>query len=709
LVTLLIIQGCASPASEIRSFIEKGRFEEAAEVYGENKEYFKKHEAKNIQHLNLIAQNLNNSYEPALKSTASQLNLISWPAEKNKWASIKKQLHAASELIDQYNAHEILQEKEFRSPSNDNMQFVLQERMLRIRSGAKNAFLNFNHFGEESFFEVYPVIIEPQTFISGNFEQIYALLKSVNAQKIERFARLYQANQISRGYFNRLSNLYVSAYLTEKADGGRPDFKTIMDSLQSAKEYGFKPSEVPDVKIGFVQVESKKLFERKPTDFPVKLMKDYLPIELASVDFNDTTIENITKGFDCLVVFHILDATIERRPTSREEISSKFQVGTVPAPNPNYEAAKFHVIDCQNRLNLSTSQYNYNPTFSTGFALGLARGELNNAMLQLRSTPAYIDEPVYKNYKFSRVKIEAKKTLRAKYYILDRMINSYFSKDISFTKKTDFSVLYGIQDEDINKGDFLVGTASEDDLEEWEKIPIYVTTSDIAEHYKTDSYEAIKLTSLEAIQNEILSDESSIIEKHEASEPTLFDSRFESVVVVLNPEGSFGSGFYVRPDVVLTNFHVIEGVKYIEMKAYNGEETFGKVICSDIRLDLALIRVQTRRKPVRFYDKTKINLGGSVEAIGHPSRLQFSFSITRGVVSAIRKLPSTYAPDADEILFIQTDAAVNPGNSGGPLFLGDNVIGVNTQKLMEIGIEGLGFAIHYSEVLRFINQNLNDN
>ena len=71
LVTLLIIQGCASPASEIRSFIEIGWFKEAAEVYGENKEYFKKHEAKNIQHLNLIAQNLNNSYEPALKSTAT--------------------------------------------------------------------------------------------------------------------------------------------------------------------------------------------------------------------------------------------------------------------------------------------------------------------------------------------------------------------------------------------------------------------------------------------------------------------------------------------------------------------------------------------------------------------------------------------------------------------------------------------------------------
>lgn len=81
-------------------------------------------------------------------------------------------------------------------------------------------------------------------------------------------------------------------------------------------------------------------------------------------------------------------------------------------------------------------------------------------------------------------------------------------------------------------------------------------------------------------------------------------------------------------------------------------------------------------------------------------------SITRGVASAIRKLPSKYAPDANKVLFIQTDASINPGNYGGPLFLGDKVIGVNTQKPVETEIEGLGFAIHYSEVLNFINSNL---
>lgn len=144
----------------------------------------------------------------------------------------------------------------------------------------------------------------------------------------------------------------------------------------------------------------------------------------------------------------------------------------------------------------------------------------------------------------------------------------------------------------------------------------------------------------------------------------------------------------------------MEGVKYVEMKTYSGKETFGKVERSDIRLDLALIKVQTRGKPVKFFDGTKISPGDTVDAIGHPKGLEFS--ITRGVISAVRKIPSIYAPDADDVLFIQTDAAVNPGNSGGPLFLGDKVIGVNTQKLVKTEIEGLGFAVHYSEVLKFI-------
>jgi serine protease Do len=68
-------------------------------------------------------------------------------------------------------------------------------------------------------------------------------------------------------------------------------------------------------------------------------------------------------------------------------------------------------------------------------------------------------------------------------------------------------------------------------------------------------------------------------------------------------------------------------------------------------------------------------------------------------------LPSRYDPGGKAIRFIQTDVAINPGNSGGPLYLDDKVVGVNTKKLVSEEIEGLSFAVHYSEVIKFLEKN----
>ncbi len=181
------------------------------------------------------------------------------------------------------------------------------------------------------------------------------------------------------------------------------------------------------------------------------------------------------------------------------------------------------------------------------------------------------------------------------------------------------------------------------------------------------------------------------------------DTRFDSVVVVLSPGGSLGSGFFVRDDVVLTNYHAIKDSKFVEMRLHDGSETFGKIIGQDARRDLALIKVQARGIPVKIYDEQTLILGGQVEAIGHPEGLQFS--ITKGVVSGIREFQSRFAPGGKKVRFIQTDTAINPGNSGGPLYFGNKVIGVNTWKVVAAEIGGLNFAVHYAEVLEFLEAN----
>ena len=107
-----------------------------------------------------------------------------------------------------------------------------------------------------------------------------------------------------------------------------------------------------------------------------------------------------------------------------------------------------------------------------------------------------------------------------------------------------------------------------------------------------------------------------------------------------------------------------------------------------------MIKVTADVAPLQLSD-VPIRTGQSVEAIGHPRGL--SYSLTRGVVSAIRKRPM---PGLRTVVLIQTDAAITPGNSGGPLLDGDRVVGINTMRFRES--QGISFAVHAQEIKRFL-------
>ncbi len=154
---------------------------------------------------------------------------------------------------------------------------------------------------------------------------------------------------------------------------------------------------------------------------------------------------------------------------------------------------------------------------------------------------------------------------------------------------------------------------------------------------------------------------------------------------------SLGSGFIISADgYVMTNAHVVDAADEITVKLTDKREFKAKVIGADRRTDLALIKIEATGLPaVRFGDPNKLRVGEWVIAIGSP--FGFENSVTAGIVSAKgRSLPQeNYVP------FIQTDVAVNPGNSGGPLFnLRGEVVGINSQIYSRTGgFMGLSFAI----------------
>ena len=177
-------------------------------------------------------------------------------------------------------------------------------------------------------------------------------------------------------------------------------------------------------------------------------------------------------------------------------------------------------------------------------------------------------------------------------------------------------------------------------------------------------------------------------------------------VLMINTDKATGSGFVVRhvknKTLILTNSHVIEGAKQITVQWLDGNQDNAKVVLDaggDTSLtDLALLEIDGKEGTVLTLKKKQAIVGRDVIAIGSPRGL--GFTLTKGVISSLREKGK----------IVQTDTAINPGSSGGPLINASGcVVGVNTFKSIQEGDEGLNFAISSQTAQRFINKYLGSN
>lgn len=162
-----------------------------------------------------------------------------------------------------------------------------------------------------------------------------------------------------------------------------------------------------------------------------------------------------------------------------------------------------------------------------------------------------------------------------------------------------------------------------------------------------------------------------------------------AVVSVTRP-GGFGSGVIIRSDgTLLTNAHVVGNARTVEIGLADGQRLPGQVIGRDVELDVAVVRIAANNAPAAAIGNSdQLQAGQAAIAIGNPLGLERS--VTVGVVSAVNRSPRGFPIEG----LVQTDAAISPGNSGGPLLDSQGrVIGINTAIITEAGASGLGFAI----------------
>jgi serine protease Do len=159
---------------------------------------------------------------------------------------------------------------------------------------------------------------------------------------------------------------------------------------------------------------------------------------------------------------------------------------------------------------------------------------------------------------------------------------------------------------------------------------------------------------------------------------------------------------------IVTNNHVIENATKVEVSFFDGEKATAQVVGADALTDLAVIKVDAKyaSQALDFADSSTLRPGDEVFAIGNPLGLDLSRTVTQGIVSAIdRSIDVSTSAGQWELDVIQTDAAINPGNSGGALInTAGQVIGINSLKISNSGVEGLGFAIPSNDVVPIVNE-----
>ena len=177
-------------------------------------------------------------------------------------------------------------------------------------------------------------------------------------------------------------------------------------------------------------------------------------------------------------------------------------------------------------------------------------------------------------------------------------------------------------------------------------------------------------------------------------------------------ESGTGSGVMYKIDgknaYIVTNNHVIEGASKVEVSLYNGKTTTAEIVGSDALTDLAVLKIDASLAPgeIKFGDSNAIRAGEQVVAIGNPLGLDFSRTVTEGIISAAeRTIDVDTSSGTWGLNVIQTDAAINPGNSGGALINSKGeVIGINSLKISVNGVEGLGFAIPSNDVIPIVDE-----
>lgn len=674
--------------------IKDGKYEAALSYYNtdlKNIEQSKIAEStlKNLNH------KLNIKYDGLFEQSIQALYILQSDPKYNSDLSLKSEAFKRINLL-------IHNYSNIANISGDSLNSIHYDKLQKIGLiFLDQEFIKFDIYGSKSFFDYYP---NDSICLKAITPRLIEKINLINQNDMNRFNSIWsnysEVIKVDRNFYDDFSRKFLNCY---RLNYGLDYNRNVHDYLMASKFIAANGlSEKCLEKLSFAVITT---YHANSASIPIEIdndSKDFKIINLPKYELDQIKRENINN----VVFIRINEVQLERNLDSRNKVESKYVSSYEIVSNPSYLQLQNLVSSLQQELLIAKAQQSSTSGYTTDVSKALKglsntitvtslQSQLRKAQEVLYNTPPQIKIPQYSKYYIDIEEISIKKTIHCDLFFYSLNSHEYFKESTILSSERKFRVAKNVNSDDPEKDVYLNNSNNYEDITKWEEEGIKIAFSELTEKInQNDSVKMIAgLPDYEANKVE----ERKIQRKEKAANEYINeDKRFQSVVVIYDENGSIGSGFYINSDTIITNYHVIEKSNYVEIKNFNGKIFFGKVTRSDPLLDLALVRVHEKGFAVDIMKNGKISIGDTVEAIGHPSGLEFS--MTRGVISAVRR----HKIGDRNLLIIQTDTPINPGNSGGPLYYKNEVIGISTQKLVHTDIEGIGFAIHSDEISNFI-------